>query len=92
MASCTVRGCGVNKRKQPNIPLFKIPDGADQDENWMQVLMYKKPLAWRPKKNTKICAKHFHPSEYTHKTGIHKHALPSRLPVDVINPVKTGIL
>ena len=84
---CTVRGCTTSRSSEPNIQLFKLPNGAENDENWMQVLTYNKPLAWRPKKSTKICAKHFLPSDYTTNRGIEKFALPSRLPVvgDVVN-------
>jgi len=79
--SCTIRGC-CGRNYDRNIPLLTIPSWALEDENWMRVLKYNKPLAWRPKKSTKICGKHFKRSDYTINRGLYKHAVPSLLPVE----------
>ena len=57
---CSVSGCLTTlKTKQENEHLFAIPQNISED--WRNVL--RKPQNWLPKKNSKICSKHFTPGD-----------------------------
>ena len=59
---CAVTGCSTTlKTKAHNVHLFAIPLNISAD--WRRVL--KKPDGWTPKKNSKICSKHFTPGDMT---------------------------
>ena len=55
---CTVFGCQKSEKEEK---LFAIPQ--DCDEEWLEVVKFRKPLKWVPKKSTKICALHFKKSD-----------------------------
>ena len=65
--SCTVRTCKSSKIKNPELTFFTIPDILSQ--KWTEVLMHHKPLAWKPKKHTKICELHFLKTSYSKHGG-----------------------
>ena len=52
---CIVTGCKTTQKD--NISLHCLPEKLDSD--WSRVVFDKKPINWRPKKRTLICALHF---------------------------------
>ena len=90
--SCTVRTCKSSKIKNPELTFFTIPDILSQ--KWTEVLMHHKPLAWKPKKHTKICELHFLKTSYSKHGGLSQDAEPTLLHrVDEFpSPLVTGIL
>ena len=66
--SCTIRTCKSSKIKNPELTFFTIPDILSQ--KWTEVLMHHKPLAWKPKKHTKICELHFLKTSYSKHGGL----------------------
>ena len=66
--------CSVSKCKSVK-KLHSFPSDTDVKEKWSQFC--KKPVTWTPSQSSKICSKHFQPSDFRSKGRLMPYAVPT---------------